>query len=99
MRFRVSSRRAFTPERWGIFDFHMGRGIMRTPEIFRGTGDGGAFSSHAEAMQAVQNAFETPGALSDAFKAATRGHTFVPMRIDLGYTNGILDAVRLGALG
>lgn len=99
MRFHVSSRRLFVPERWVVFGFHNGSGSILTPQVFPGPSPDGFFSSRQETLQAVRDAFETPGQLGDVFIRATRGWTFLPVRIDDGYTNGVLDALRLGGVG
>lgn len=99
MNFRVAARNIFTPDRYVVFGFHAGQGTIFTPEVFRGSEANGFYASHLEATQDIRDAFETPGRIRDEFRRATHGWTFLPVRIDDGYTNGVLDAVRLGGLG
>lgn len=96
MKFQVASRSVLGPQRWVVFGFHAGRGTIFTPERFRGSEANGFYASSREALQDIRDSFETKGRISEEFRRATLGWTFLPVRIDDGYTNGVLDAVRLG---
>jgi hypothetical protein len=98
VRFALSSRRLFRPERWVAVGFLGARGSIFTPQVFKGTGEGGTYGSRDEVLADLRDAFETPGRLDDSFVQATKGWTFQAMRIDDGVTNGILRAVAAGGL-
>lgn len=98
MNFVITPRRLFVPERWVVVGYCLPEMRMFTPHPFRGTQGSLCYHSYNEAMGDVQDAFNTPGRLSDEFRRATDGWTFQAMPINDGVTNGILRAVAAGGL-